>query len=1297
MQRLLKALATLLLLTLVASAALPTAVVDAAASPLSEEEALATLQAYNIVQGDGSGDLQLDSPITRAQAAAIFVRAMGAANLVALVADTVPFADARGHWGAGEIAMVHRLGLMKGDGDGRFRPNDPITYAEILTVMLRMVEREPAGAWNADAILARAADLGIASAGLSPWMPATRRGAFLALATAITAVPVGNSPSLVAKNLDQKPPVISLNRVSSPTSEEKVTIKGKAVGAMQVLIDGEPAKFNLTDETFTYTAALAVGDNSLTVEAIDAAGNRASETLHIERRGAISRITITGPKSFVVNAATKLTVDAQDRSGNPVPAEGLEAEVTGGVATFDPVTATLVTGDRTGKGTLTLTSGSARATFSFTVVAPSSAAQRLLILPINKDVPIALNQKQTVTVQVVDMNGKVVSDDFGRTIRLSSAGATTVIVTPIAPITDKGVATFVVEGTAIGLTTLTASADGLESATRPLQVLTDLRVMLVPSKKSLAPDGSSSITIKATLQDVNGRQVNNTTGKDMRIVLTASGTDSKLTNPDLIIAQGKSDSGSTTAKLTAGILPGVASIEGYFTSSHSAAIQTLLFPVETPLAGSRLELVAPETVAPGEETTVTLQVVDGNGRLVTDGSYAFQLKVTSSNNEAKVRGLPQGVGLTFLGSPYYPVDDGADASDADNDPYSVVGRTYRGEATVRLTYPRSGRITIQAVPLPTAYEAYHPAVGLGPASSSLDLWNPPLEVAYTGQAARIDLTADSALGRDLEAGAIGSSGTVTLRVRVVDENGTLVPGYNELITLTRLNGGDKVTNVTGIYERRAVNGLVEFTLQAWGEEGFDQYQVTDGRLVSQPLTVAVWQGKAATPNVVAIRGMSEFDADPTAGYVGPDADYMDVQLQPQVGDPRLAEYWVLAKVYRENQSSPIYTQLLNLRDPVPIIRVPRSSLTPGTARYRVVLNNGYGDTAYSSTLDPITEVLVAAYGEKYDLKSAAFDAQEGRLILQTAGLSAQGSLDLSKLTLVKGANTIRLDEGGVAKVTSISSSRVLIDLGTLADRLDPDTWNGLVYLEADEGWYADKAGTGLAEAFDEIAVTPMATISGGALDVNGRRLYVSGVGLTQGSIKWNLVQVQGQGAARIALNTSYDKVARLTDTEAIITLSKATYEAIMNLSGSHLYLTADTGWIQTGSSSSAARGAALTGTGRDVLLRLLATAASYDAATDTLTLRGDGLKGMTLDPTQLRFKSGPNDTGWSPAVTGPVTGTEETSIAITLAPDDAAALETRFGSQNVYLNTLAGWLTDAEGWQAAPLPDYSLLFSVVRH
>ena len=50
--------------------------------------------------------------------------------------------DYAGHWAEAAIDAVKAAGLMQGDPDGNFRPNDPLTRAEAATILARQMEAE---------------------------------------------------------------------------------------------------------------------------------------------------------------------------------------------------------------------------------------------------------------------------------------------------------------------------------------------------------------------------------------------------------------------------------------------------------------------------------------------------------------------------------------------------------------------------------------------------------------------------------------------------------------------------------------------------------------------------------------------------------------------------------------------------------------------------------------------------------------------------------------------------------------------------------------------------------------------------------------------------------------------------------------------------------------------------------------------------------------------------------------------------------------------------------------------------
>ena len=74
--------------------------------------------------------------LTRAQAAAIAVRTLG----LPLSDGQASFSDTRQHWASREIAAAVKAGLFEGYPDGTFRPDAPVSRAEMTAVLSRMLE-----------------------------------------------------------------------------------------------------------------------------------------------------------------------------------------------------------------------------------------------------------------------------------------------------------------------------------------------------------------------------------------------------------------------------------------------------------------------------------------------------------------------------------------------------------------------------------------------------------------------------------------------------------------------------------------------------------------------------------------------------------------------------------------------------------------------------------------------------------------------------------------------------------------------------------------------------------------------------------------------------------------------------------------------------------------------------------------------------------------------------------------------------------------------------------------------------
>ncbi|NJD02943.1 MAG: S-layer homology domain-containing protein, partial [Ruminiclostridium sp.] len=121
-----------------AFAAAPTDVVGTA-----YEGAVSRLVALGVINGYPDGTFGPEDSITRAQFAAIVVRALGYESLAATAAGITKFSDvAANHWGAGYINIAVSLGIIKGYGDGKFGPEDKVTFDQAVTMIVRALGQE---------------------------------------------------------------------------------------------------------------------------------------------------------------------------------------------------------------------------------------------------------------------------------------------------------------------------------------------------------------------------------------------------------------------------------------------------------------------------------------------------------------------------------------------------------------------------------------------------------------------------------------------------------------------------------------------------------------------------------------------------------------------------------------------------------------------------------------------------------------------------------------------------------------------------------------------------------------------------------------------------------------------------------------------------------------------------------------------------------------------------------------------------------------------------------------------------
>ncbi|MBU7008161.1 S-layer homology domain-containing protein [Phosphitispora fastidiosa] len=136
------------------------------------------LNALGIIDGYPDGTFKPEGNITRAEFAKIAMAAAGNSSSADFLKNaTSKFSDVKaGEWYTGWVNLAASLGYIQGYPDGTFKPNANITYAECVTILVRLLgysDKLP-GEWPTE-YLVKAAELGITDdVAFSANVPATR-------------------------------------------------------------------------------------------------------------------------------------------------------------------------------------------------------------------------------------------------------------------------------------------------------------------------------------------------------------------------------------------------------------------------------------------------------------------------------------------------------------------------------------------------------------------------------------------------------------------------------------------------------------------------------------------------------------------------------------------------------------------------------------------------------------------------------------------------------------------------------------------------------------------------------------------------------------------------------------------------------------------------------------------------------------------------------------------------------------------------------------------------------------------
>jgi len=109
-------------------------------SDIETAVAAATLTGLGVTDGTGNGMFSPNQTLTRAEACKLMVLMMGLGNKVSSYAKKTVFSDVKGGmWYTGYVNLANAQGIVNGYGNGKFGPEDTITYGQLATMIIRML------------------------------------------------------------------------------------------------------------------------------------------------------------------------------------------------------------------------------------------------------------------------------------------------------------------------------------------------------------------------------------------------------------------------------------------------------------------------------------------------------------------------------------------------------------------------------------------------------------------------------------------------------------------------------------------------------------------------------------------------------------------------------------------------------------------------------------------------------------------------------------------------------------------------------------------------------------------------------------------------------------------------------------------------------------------------------------------------------------------------------------------------------------------------------------------------------
>ena len=312
-----------------------------------EAQAIYRLNGLGVLDGYPDGTFGPEKTITRAEFAKIACVTAGLKAVASGMGGTAsPFSDvAADHWANGWINVAAAQGFVKGDPAGTFRPEDKITQAEVVTVLLRLLgynDNLP-GEWPSDYI-AKAANLGVLDDVTFVANQAATRGTVAILASATLdenvveyaasdnlfneATKNGKTYTLLFDKFNKANKTEDALIMSFSLNDDEYTIYYYLYDKDGKIIDANPGTYNDTTKTWSdpaidpYTAKLAANctlPGGSVLNAIEAFADFTTD-----KDGKVTSITLKDYKKFGPKTAAGTPLNEIVIDGGKVKIDGVK-------------------------------------------------------------------------------------------------------------------------------------------------------------------------------------------------------------------------------------------------------------------------------------------------------------------------------------------------------------------------------------------------------------------------------------------------------------------------------------------------------------------------------------------------------------------------------------------------------------------------------------------------------------------------------------------------------------------------------------------------------------------------------------------------------------------------------------------------------------------------------------------------------------------------------------------------------------------------------------------------------------